>query len=53
MLGAILHRVGESEAVAHSTQEAENFLKREHLKREQQLREAPARPRGPDHDPHY
>ena len=41
---AVRLSVGESEAVAHSTPEAENFLKRE-----QQLREAPGRA---DHDPH-
>lgn len=45
---AVRLSVGESGVVAHSPQEAETFLKRE-----QQLRESPARPRGADHDSHY
>ena len=45
---AVRLRVGESQAMAHSTQEAETFLKRE-----QQLRDSPARARGADHDSHY
>ena len=45
---AVRLRIGESEAVAHSTEEVVNFLRRA-----QQLREAPGRPIEADHDPHY